>query len=103
MSVEVVAVRWSCFACEMTAITAPHELPDDWFELVAPVWRAADPPRHYCPEHACEGRELDRRRRARYKGRTHVVSVEEYEAVRSAVARASKLLDQLKFSANRDA
>ncbi|MEX2105931.1 MAG: hypothetical protein WD810_03430 [Solirubrobacterales bacterium] len=103
MAVEVVAVRWHCFVCETTAITAPEELPAKWFELQAPVWRSADRPRHYCPEHATEGLRLDRARRARYAGRTHVVSAEEYEAVKLAVRRAVVLLDRLKFSGERAA
>lgn len=98
---EVVAVRWSCFACEATVVGAPETFPAGWFELEAPVWRSQHAPRHYCVDHAEEGRDLQRRRRARYEGRIHMVSAEEYERVRNAVHTAVKMLDQLKLSGER--
>lgn len=103
MSCEVVAVQWSCASCDATAITAPGDPPENWFEMPAPVWRASNPPSHHCPEHAGEAREMHRRRQARFEGRTHVVSVEEFERVRSAIGQAVHLLEQLKFSGDRAA
>lgn len=98
---EIVAVRWSCFTCEATAVTAPGAIPDDWFELPAPVWRAAHPPRHYCPDHGDRGRDLQARRQAKYAAQTLDVSPEEFEAVRSELKRLTLRLDQLRFSAGR--
>jgi hypothetical protein len=100
---EVVAVRWHCFACEATSITRPGALPAGWFELPAPTWRAQHDPQHYCSEHAAEASEIHRRRRAKYTGRVHQVSVEEYELVKASVRHAAQLLDRLKFSGERAA
>ncbi|HET8862321.1 MAG TPA: hypothetical protein VFM94_03625, partial [Solirubrobacterales bacterium] len=98
MSFEVVAVRWSCWACAATAITAPDRLPDGWFEWPAPPWRAHHEPRHACPDHAADALDLHRRQWAAQRGRTHAVSVEEYEAAKVALRHATFLLDRLKFS-----
>lgn len=101
MGVEVVAVRWSCWACEATVITGPGSLPSDWFEWPAPPWRADNSPRHCCPDHAAEGRDLHRAQWGRVVGRTVEVSAEEYEAVRVALRGASHRLERLKLSAER--
>ena len=101
LSVDVVAVRWSCFTCEATSIGPPDQLPPRWFELAAPPWRAAHPPRHYCGVHAERGRDLQRRRRAKYAASTLDVSPEQFEAVRSELKRVTVRLDQLRFSAGR--
>lgn len=98
MPVEVVAVRYSCDWCEWTAICREDELPTGWFEWPAPPWRSHSPPRYACPDHAAEARHLHRRQWAGVRGRSHVVSVEEYEAARVALRRATFLLDRLKFS-----
>jgi len=101
MSVEVVAVRWSCWACDRTIITAPEQLPMDWFELPAPPWRAEHPPRYCCPDHAADGRKLHLGQWAALSGRTVEVSLEEYERVRRQLQDAAMHLDRLKLSAER--
>ncbi len=103
MTVEIVAVRWSCFSCEATAIAAPADLPRGWFEKPAPLWRGQHESRFYCPDHAERGRELHGRQLSAYAGRTHVVSVEEYETLKATVRQAAYLLDRLKFSGQRAA
>jgi hypothetical protein len=102
LTVEVVAVRWFCWACDASVITAPERLPGDWFELPAPPWRAHHRSRFCCPDHAREGRDLHRRQWAKLRGQTVEVSVEEYERVRHELQQAAHQLDRLKLSAQRD-
>lgn len=101
MSVEVIAVRWECFSCEATAITAPEELPEHWYEQPPPEWRPADKPRHYCPEHAAKARRIQRGREARFAHRVHEVSVAEYESTKALLALALRRLEQLRYSGQR--
>lgn len=101
MSVEVVAVRWSCWACEATVITGPDAMPEEWFEWSAPPWRAQHPPRHCCPDHTAEARRISRGQWAGSAGRTHVVSVAEYESVKVRLGQALHDLERLKFSGQR--
>jgi len=99
LTVEVVAVRWSCFVCEATVITPPDALPRDWLELEPPTWRAWHPPRHYCPDHAAEGRALRKARRAKYPDWLQV-DRDEYERTRAALRHALARLDGLRFTAD---
>lgn len=102
MGVEVVAVRYDCdWGCDATVVCAEGGLPSGWFEWPAPPWRSQHPPRYVCPEHASEARRLHGRQWAGLRGRTHVVSVEEYEDVKRALRHANWLLERLKFSGER--
>jgi hypothetical protein len=99
---EVVAVRYSCdWGCDATVIAAEGRLPSAWFEVPAPPWRSHHKPRHACPDHAVDARHIHRRQWAGLHARTHVVSVEEYEAAKVALRQATWLLDRLKFSGER--
>lgn len=98
MSVDVVAVRWSCWACEATVITAPGLLPAEWFEWPPPPWRASHPPRHCCPDHAAYGRRLHRAQWARYESKTYVVAAVDYEVVKARAKQILHELELLKFS-----
>jgi hypothetical protein len=85
----------------MTVITAPGALPSDWFEWPPPPWRVQHAPRHCCPEHAADGRDLHGRQWAMFTDRSYEVSVEEFDRVRRELHDAASQLDRLKLSAQR--
>lgn len=102
MAVEVIAVRYACdWGCEATVICRDGDLPPGWFEMPAPPWRSHHRPRHVCPDHALAARGIHRAQWAAQRGRTHVVSVEQYEATKVALRHASHLLERLQFDAQR--
>lgn len=102
MSVEVIAVRYACdWGCDLTVICAEGRLPPAWFEMPPPPWRAHHQSRHVCPNHAPDARRLHHRQWAAQRGRTHIVSAEEFEAAKAALRHASVLVDRLKFSGER--
>lgn len=103
MSVEIIAVRWECFTCAATAISAPEEMPSGWFELEAPPWRAHHPPSHYCEGCASRGESLQRRRRAKYGDGQVAREIAEFERVKGRLRALLHELERVRFSAQRAA
>jgi hypothetical protein len=98
---EVVAVRWMCSSCDLTAVGSPGELPDGWVELDPPPWLAGDGARYGCPEHADMLLDRCRRQWSRHSGRAYLVPAKDYEELRATLRRVSHELERLRVSGER--